>query len=692
MEFLIRLKIRKDIFMDETLKKPEIPDDMKVQWQRIVDLMAGILGVPTGLIMRTDPPQIEVFRSSNTKGNPYRVGERANLNTGLYCEEVMKEGAALLVRDATKDPKWAQNPDIELGMTYYFGFPIQWPDGEVFGTICVLDKKDNPQATACKELLSEFKAVIERDLLIIIENENREKLVAELELHRTQFEQIVAKRTGEWQVTFDAIQDLVMILDNDFRILRVNKSTVSFLGQPLEQILGNYYYTLMYGTDVHPSGCPIVKASRSKQHEEGEIYLDRKDIWLLTSADPIIDDKGDIVGFIKLFKDITERKRAEKELKEVKDKLDRAQELAHIGSWYLDIEKDDLQWSDETYRMFGLPKGLPLTYEKFLEFVHPEDKEYVDKRWMAALNKEPYDIEHRIVVDGKSKWVRETAQLTFNKEGKAMGGIGIVQDITERKQAEKEIRRLREEYTHIARVSAMGELAASLAHELKQPLAAIRSNAQAAQRFLTGDKPDIDELHEVLKDIIEDNRRADDVIGKLRKLMQKGEIQATALNINSVVRDVIPLINSYEIVRNISLEFELDERIPLVTGDRIQLQQVILNLILNSSEALMNGEVKLRTIVLRTNQEDTQNITLSVKDNGSGIEEKAMSLLFEPFYTTKQEGLGMGLAISRTIIEGHGGRLWAENNPDSGATFYFTIPIAKEGTRHEQIRTNGICS
>jgi len=176
-----------------------------------------------------------------------------------------------------------------------------------------------------------------------------------------------------------------------------------------------------------------------------------------------------------------------------------------------------------------------------------------------------------------------------------------------------------------------------------------------------------------------DNRRSDDVIGKLRAMMRKSQRQ-TRLQINNVVRDTLPLINSYGIMRNISLKLELDENIQLVAGDRIQLQQVILNLIFNSSEALMDTAEELRTIVVRTSQEDTQKVTLSVKDNGPGVEEKVMSHLFEPFYTTKQEGLGMGLTISRSIIEEHAGHLWAENNPDSGTTFYFTVPIAKENS------------
>lgn len=373
---------------------------------------------------------------------------------------------------------------------------------------------------------------------------------------RKQLQDEVKKAAEEWQITFDTIQDLIMVLDCEFKIIRTNRATESFLGLPPDKILGRPCHILMHMAGMPFESCPAAKALKTKQHEEAEVYFDQKNVWLLISATPIFDDQGRITGFIHTAKDMTERKRAEEELL-----------------------------------------------------------------------------------------------------------------------------RLREEYTHIARVSAMGELTASLAHELKQPLAAIRSNAQSALRFLAGDQPDIDELHEILQDIIIDNRRADDVIGKVRVLMRKSEFQITELNMKELIQDILPLVTSHKAMRKISLDVELDDTIPLVAGDRIQLQQVILNLILNSSEALMNIKTESRSILVRAYQQNTRTVTLSVKDNGPGIEAKAMPHVFEAFYTTKSEGLGMGLAICRSIVENHGGRLWAENNPDGGAAFYFTIPIAREKSK-----------
>lgn len=371
--------------------------------------------------------------------------------------------------------------------------------------------------------------------------------------------------------------------------------------------------------------------------------------------------------------DITKRKRAEKLLKDSEARFRMIYEHAPVMIDAFDVNGRCVMWNKECEKVFGWTAEEIFSHENPLMLFYPDPE--VRRQVVETVTSKP----EMVFREWKPKRKDGSEAMCLWANFKLPDGlvINIGYDITEHKQAEEEIRLLREEYTHIARVSAMGELVASLAHELKQPLTAIRSNAQAAQRFLTGDKPDIDELHEVLKDIIKDNRRADDVIGKLRALMRKSELQITELNINEVVHDILPLVNSYEIMRNISLKLELDENIQLVAGDRIQLQQVFLNLILNSTEALMNEEMKLGTIVVRTSQKHTENVVVSVKDNGLGIEEKAMSHLFEPFYTTKKEGLGMGLAISRSIIEEHGGRSWAENNPDSGATFYFTIPVSK---------------
>ncbi|MHC5145114.1 MAG: PAS domain-containing sensor histidine kinase, partial [Planctomycetota bacterium] len=384
--------------------------------------------------------------------------------------------------------------------------------------------------------------------------------------------------------------------------------------------------------------------------------------------------------FVSVVKDISKRKKAEEVLRKNINFLEHLTSAVPDDIYSVKMPERTINWVNDSFNITGYSDEECIGQSTLNYYADPEDYEKVGKIQQDAILRGEDVISTEVMLrrkDGRVIPVELTA--TFYKEDGELTNItAMVRDITKRKQAEEEIHHLREEYTHMARVSVMGELSASLAHELKQPLAAIRSNAQAALRFLTGDNPDLDELHEILKDIIKDNRRADEVIKNLRSFLRKSELQTEELNIKDLIKDTLPLINSFETMRKIPLKLEINKAVPIVNGDRIQIQQVILNLILNSTEALMHAKVKSGLIVLKSHEEDGQFITLSVRDNGPGIGTQAMEHLFDPFYTTKKEGLGMGLAISRSIIEEHGGRLWAENNQDGGATFYFTVPIIKK--------------
>jgi two-component system sensor kinase FixL len=263
-------------------------------------------------------------------------------------------------------------------------------------------------------------------------------------------------------------------------------------------------------------------------------------------------------------------------------------------------------------------------------------------------------------------------------EGQVRYYDGILEDITELRQAKEEARKRREEIAHLGRVATMGELSASLAHELNQPLTAILSNAQAALRFIAGDSPDLNEIHDILGDIVADDRRAGEVIRRLRSLFRKGEFEKVAVNINDLIQEVVSLINTEAMIRNVSIETKLDGSLALVLGDRIHLQQVMINFILNASEAMTDIDDAPREIILSTSQAGKKLVKVGVCDSGSGIMENKLDQIIEPFYTTKPDGMGMGLSINRSIIEAHAGRFWAENNPDGGATFYFTLPIYEE--------------
>ena len=242
-----------------------------------------------------------------------------------------------------------------------------------------------------------------------------------------------------------------------------------------------------------------------------------------------------------------------------------------------------------------------------------------------------------------------------------------------RRRGETDLRRNREQLAHVTRISTMGELAASLAHELNQPLTAILSNAQAAHRFLNAKPADLKEVQEILEDIVSDNNRAGEVIRRMRALVKKEELEFAPIHIASVIGEVVQLLHSDEILHNIHVELDCQDGLPNVRGNRVQLQQVILNLLMNAFDAMKDAPAAERKVVVRAQAKDAGIVEISVRDRGTGLTGDSLSKIFQPFYTTKREGLGMGLPISRSILEAHGGRLWAENNADRGATFHFTV-------------------
>lgn len=355
--------------------------------------------------------------------------------------------------------------------------------------------------------------------------------------------------------------------------------------------------------------------------------------------------------------------------------LKMVQEVAVVGGWSLDLRTNKLTWTDGVYEVFGLPRGTPLDYEKFLSLVHPDDVEYVNRSWNDALKGARYDIEHRILVDGAVKWVREKARVEFSDSGTPLRGLGIVQDITGRKQAEQEQYILRRQLTHVSRLTTAGELTAALAHEISQPLAAILANAQAARHILNDEKPDMDELHAILDDIISDDTRAREVIKRIRSLLRKESAKSGRMDINRVIEDALKLVERESRFRRITVRSALAQGLPPVTADPIQIGQVVVNLVLNAMDAIGEDSEPPRDVTVESRMNGETEIVVSVRDTGKGIGEEALRSVFDPFYTTKEDGLGLGLAISRSIIESHGGRLSAADNPGRGATFSFSLPV-----------------
>lgn len=336
--------------------------------------------------------------------------------------------------------------------------------------------------------------------------------------------------------------------------------------------------------------------------------------------------------------------------------------IANTGGYFLRLNP---AWE----RIFGYSRE-ELLAKRFFDFVHPDDLSGTQAAVSKLISQqEVIHFENRYrCTDGTYRWLEWTAapasELIY----------AAARDITERLKAETEAGLRREELAHVARIATMGELTASLAHEINQPLAAIRSNAEAAQRFLSRDLPDIGEVRQILADIIRDDRRASDVVQKIRGLVRKEKPLQKLLDLNEAIQEVVTLVRGDSLLRGLSITMELSPDLKRTRGDRTQLQQVILNLILNSAAAMRNSLGAQRKIVVSTELLNNGNVKASVTDFGTGIDENNIERLFEPFFTTKSEGLGMGLSISQSIITAHGGTLEAANNPAGGATFAFTLP------------------
>jgi two-component system sensor kinase FixL len=313
-----------------------------------------------------------------------------------------------------------------------------------------------------------------------------------------------------------------------------------------------------------------------------------------------------------------------------------------------------------------------------VEGLHPDDLDRFRKAFASAVDaRQEFTMEYRLRrSDGDYRWIVNSGVPRLQNDGTFIGYVGSCVDVTERKRAEAELHLERQELAHISRLTTMGELAASLAHELHQPLTAILSNVQAAQRFIAADSTNLDEVREILSDIIQDNSRAAEVIRRMRSLVKKEAFELAPIELSTIVQDVILLTRTDAMLHNIRVLLDLGPGLPPVRGDRVQLQQVLLNLLLNAFDAMGDCPANQREITVRAKRDSGQ-VEVSVSDHGTGLTPDALERIFQPFFTTKRDGLGMGLAISRSIIEAHGGRLWAKNNGERGAMFAFTLPAAE---------------
>jgi PAS domain S-box-containing protein len=516
-----------------------IPSDVLCKWQRIVDLVANIMRVPSAVVTRLEPRHTSytTIVSSYSIGNPFPINESFSMDIGTFCETVIKNREPLLVANALADDQWTTAPEIGVGMVSYLGFPVLWPDGRMFGTICVLDDKANGYSDLYQEMLSHCRDVLQGDLQTLA------RVESELEEQRAHLSEL-----------FLRVPEAVVMVDRDARITRVNPAFTQIFGYTAIEALGQRIQDLITPDELY---------------EEVDSFVHR---------------------------------------------------MVQTGEVF----------TAETIRRHKSGTRVPVSL----------------------------------------------ICVPVSSTGGGNAGYVIYRDISETKRLQAEQRRyhdLQLELAHANRIATLGQLSASIAHELNQPLTGIITNCGTGLRMLTGETLNVDGAREAMRRTMRDGHRAADVIARLRALFDKQEPASESVDLNEAAREVIALSLGELHTRGVNARTELADDLDVITADRVQLQQVILNLLRNAMDAMNTVDDRPRDLLIRTEQE-RDSVRLSVRDAGIGFDPQTMARLFEAFYSTKEDGMGVGLSVSRSIIENHQGRLWAVLNDGPGATFSFSVP------------------
>ncbi len=364
-----------------------------------------------------------------------------------------------------------------------------------------------------------------------------------------------------------------------------------------------------------------------------------------------------------------------------------AAQAARLGFWILQYPRYEVWATEQMRALFGFTKSERLQLEDFIQRMHPDDRETTQQTLMqAAQGDGKYHMEHRVLLpNGELKWLACQGSVEFDGFGQPFRLLGVSMNITEGKQTDLQAEAHRNEVTHLLRAASLGELSSALTHELYQPLSAILSNAQAAQLMIARDGCDLGAIRDILDDIVKDDKRAGEVISRMRTLIKKGEFSPEALQPNELIQEVTKFMRYDLMARNVRVVMELTPALPPIHGDRIQLQQVLINLILNAIDAMSQQAESRRTITLRSEAAEQSFIHISVADTGTGVPQDAEERIFQPYYSTKPNGLGLGLSLSRTIMLAHRGRLWWENRTFGGAIFYLAVPESRGDCRADEM-------
>ena len=517
----------------------------------------------------------------------------------------------------------------------------------------------------------------------------RLQLVAQIfanALARKRADQVLREAAEINRATFDQAAVGIAHVGIDGRLLRVNDKFCDIVGYPRDELAHLTFQDITHPDDLEKDLEFVrrVLAGKINNYSMEKRYFrkDRSVVWANLSVSLVKDPAGEPRHFISVVQDITQNKKAGEEFRSTQDRLEAAVDLAALGCYEVDFEEPYCFVDDRFSDICGIPPGQmqnlqPLSF--WMQHLHADDLQRVldEREKLHTGLTDRITVEYRYLHPDKGhRWIQHIGRVSRRlAAGQAIRTFGVVRDITLQKQAESDARELRNDLMHLARVNTVSVLSGSLAHELNQPLGIILSNAQAAEDMLVQTPLNTAEIQAAIDSIIAADRRAGEVISQLRGLLKRGQASLKPLRLNEVIEEVLRLIKSDLIGRGVNIVRELAPDLPPVAGDRVQLQQLVLNLTLNGADAMAANEPGSRRMYFRTELHGNR-VRASVRDQGCGLP-KDTDRLFQPFFTTKQQGLGMGLAICRSIASAHDGRLWAEPGPGRGAVFHLELPVAQ---------------
>jgi PAS domain S-box-containing protein len=493
-----------------------------------------------------------------------------------------------------------------------------------------------------------------------------------------------ARQVGEeFRRAFDMIPALAWRASSTGAIEMANKQWHDYTGIVPEDALGKTWMRAFHPDDLETVSRKwrhLVKFGVSEEFEARMRRIDGNFRSFLVRVTPNHDQDGNLVNWYGTHTDVDDLKRAQDLLRKSEADLAEGQRISHTGSWTWSSDTDRILWSEECARIFGFgPHERNVPYTALLERIHPEDRSLVGAQHeKAMLAGGDYSMEHRIILSDRSiKTVLSQGRLVRNAGNQVIEYVGTIMDITEQKKNEMQMREAHAALSRVTRLTALGELTTSIAHEVNQPLMAIVTNAAACSQWLTDARLNIEEARLAVKRIIRDGQRAGDVIGGIRALAKKAPTQLSAVDLNAAIIEVLALTRNELDRHSVLAETDLAPLTTPVLGDRVLLQQVILNLIMNGIEAIDATTRQSRLITLRSRQGDPGYMWVTIADTGIGLEQTGTEKIFESFFTTKPDGIGMGLSICRSIVESHRGRLWASAGSPHGSEFHFTLPSYK---------------